>query len=596
MGLLDKAAELLVGRTVADEIVEQLAAAGVKRIYGIVGDSLNPITDAIHRDGRIRWIHVRHEEAAAFAASAEAQLSGELTVCAGSCGPGGLHLINGLYDAHRAKAPVLAIVSHIPSTEIGTGYFQETHPQQLFQECSHYCELISTAAQMPRTLQIAMQNAIAKGGVGVIVLPGDIAAEKMPKESRALAHGVVRKFPTVRPARESVEQLARMINEAEKVTILGGAGCAAAHDQVVALAETLKAPIGYAYRGKQFLEYDNPHAVGMSGLLGYGACYEAMMKCELLLMLGTDFPYPDFYPTDAKIAQIDVRAEHLGRRCKLDLGLIGDVGEALRELSPLLKEKIGRAFLDEILAENKTRMENLDIYVEHAGEADPVHPEYVAATLNKLLADDAIVTADTGMCNVWAARYVRAKRDRRLLCSYQHGSMANALPFAVGAQLLYPERQVVSMSGDGGFAMLMGEMLTIRQLKLPVKTVIFNNSSLAFVKVEMEVAGYKEFQTGLDNPNFAAVAEAMGMRGTRVEKPADVEKALREALAHDGPAFVDVVTDPDALSMPPRIDVGQVAGYALTMGKLVLSGDAEAVAKRIKINVRHGKEVIDEVI
>ncbi len=581
---------LFHSKTVADELIERLVEAGVERIYGIVGDSLNPVSEAIRRSGKIKWIHVRHEEAAAFAASAEAQLSGQLAVCAGSSGPGSLHLMNGLYDAHRATAPVLAIVSHIPSSEIGTSYFQETHPDRLFQECSHYCELISNANQMPRVLQIAMQTAVSLGGVGVIVLPGDIAAQKLPDET--LAHGIVSNRPTIRPNVESLEKLAQMIAEAEKITLFCGAGCAEAHDKVISLAETLLAPVGYAYRGKQFVEYENSFAVGMSGLLGFGAAYEAMHECDLLILLGTDFPYPNFYPGKCRIVQVDIRPEHLGRRSRIDLGIVGDVRETLNELQPVLQPKTDRAFLDRILEKHREKMENTEIHVRHVAENELIHPEFVAAKINEIADDDAIITCDTGMCNVWMARHIKAARKRRLLASYSHGSMTNAVPYAVGAQFLYPARQVISMSGDGGLAMLLGELLTILQYDLPVKIVVFNNSSLAFVNLEMEVSGYKGFETALVNPNFADVAKAIGLYGVRIENPADVESGLREAFACQGAAVIDVVTDPNALSLPPHITAKQVEGYAVTMGKLILSGEVDEIAKKLRSNIRHGKEII----
>lgn len=577
-------------KTVADELIERLVEAGVERIYGLVGDSLNPVSDAIRRNGKIKWVHVRHEEGAAFAASAEAQLSGRLAVCAGSSGPGSLHLINGLYDAHRSGAPVLAIVSHIPSSEIGTNYFQETHPDRLFQECSHYCELISNANQMPRVAQIAMQNAISKGGVGVIVLPGDIAAQKIPDET--LAHNVVRNRPTVRPNAESVNKLAELINEAKKITLFCGAGCATAHDEVVKLAAAVKAPVGYAYRGKQFVEYDNPFAVGMSGLLGFGAAYEAMHECDLLLLLGTDFPYQNFYPSKCRIAQVDIRGENLGRRTRIDLGITGDILETLHDLMPLLQIKEDRKFLDRILEKHRGKIEDTQIYVRHVSENELIHPEYLTTKIDELADENAIITCDTGMCNVWMARHIRATRERRLLASYSHGSMTNAVPYAVGAQFLHPGRQVVSMSGDGGFTMLLGELLTIAQYDLPVKIVVYNNSSLAFVNLEMEVAGYKGFETDLKNPDFAAVSKAIGLYGVRIEKSSDVESGLREAFAHNGPAVIDVVTDPNALSLPPNITAQQVEGYAITMGKLMLSGEVAEVAKKVRSNIRHINEVV----
>jgi pyruvate dehydrogenase (quinone) len=574
-----------MAQRVADELVNKLAEAGVERIYGVVGDSLNPVTDALRLNSKVKWIHVRNEECGAFAAGAEAQLSGKLAACAGSCGPGNLHLINGLFDAHRSNAPVLAIASHIPTSEIGTGYFQATHPEILFQECSHYCELISNPKQFERVLHIAMQSAIGKGGVSVIALPGDVAG--MEIQADGSARSIVGHRPSVRPCDKELAQLADMINSSKKVVFFCGIGCADAHDEVVALAEKLKSPVGHSYRGKTFVEYDNPYDVGMSGLLGFGAAYQAMHECDLLLLLGTDFPYDKFIPTKPKIAQVDIRVENLGRRCKLDLGLWGDVGETLHALLPMVNAKSDRAFLDAMLAKHKEAVRRLNVYVDHVGKRTPMHPEHVAAVLSDAASDDAIFTADTGMCNVWSSRYIRATKDRRLIGSFTHGSMANALPQAIGAQLCYPGRQVVAMAGDGGLAMLMGDMLTMTQYDLPIKLVVFNNSVLGMVKLEMEVNGLPDYQTDLKNPNFAKVAEAMGMMGVRIENPADVSSGLKKALAQSGPALIDVVTDANAVSLPSHITADQVVGFGLTMGKLVLAGHIDEVVDTIETNIRH---------
>ncbi|RYG35661.1 pyruvate dehydrogenase [bacterium] len=572
--------------TVAESIVEHLIAAGVERVYGVVGDSLNPIVDAIRRSGgKIQWVHVRHEEAGAFAASAEAQLTGKLAVCAGSCGPGNLHLINGLYDAHRSGVPVLALAAHIPSSEIGTGYFQETHPERIFGECSHYCEHVSTAKQMPRMLQIAMQEAVAKGGVGVIVLSGDVASE--PVHEGSLKHGVVQTRPKVRPSDEELDRLAEFLNESERVTIFGGIGCEDAHGDVLALAEALAAPVGHTMRGKSALQHDNPYDVGMNGLLGYGGCYEAMHRCDALLLLGTDWPYEAFYPTKSKIAQVDIRPERLGRRCRLDLGLCGDVGETIRALLPRLEKKADRAFLEKMLDHHAHGVAKLKAYVEHGTTHRPIHPEFAATALDEVASEDAIFTVDTGMCNVWTARYLRSTKGRKMIGSFVHGSMACAMPMAIGAQLAYPGRQVVAVCGDGGFTMLMGDLLTIAQYDLPVKLVIFNNSTLGMVRLEMQVDGYPFYGTEMKNPNFAALAEAVGIRGTRIEDPALVKEGLREALAAPGPALIDLVTDPNALSMPPNKTLDQVKGFALGMGKMILAGDGGEVVKEIGANLRN---------
>src|ERR1700690_4460843 len=543
---------------IADQLLTRLAEAGIERIYGVVGDSLNPVTDALRLNNKVKWIHVRHEEVGAFAAGAEAQLTGKLACCAGSCGPGNLHLINGLFDAHRSNAPVLAIASHIPSSEIGTGYFQETHPQNLFQECSHYCELISNPAQFERVLHSALQNAIGKGGVGVIVLPGDIVGMEIP--AAAGARSLVTKRPSVRPGDKDLAKLADLINSARKVALFCGIGCENAHDEVVALAEKVKAPVGHTYRGKPFVEYNNPYDVGMTGMIGFGMAYEAIHECDLLLLLGTDFPYDKFLPTNTKIAQIDIRVERLGRRSKLDLGIWGDVRETIKALLPMLNPKSDREYLDNTLRKHKEKLRKMNVYVDHVVKLVLMHPEPVAAALSEVAAQDAIFTADTGMCNVWSARYIKATKDRRLIGSFNHGSMANALPQAIGAQCAYPGRQVISVSGDGGFAMLMGDLLTLTQYNLPIKVLVFDNSALGMVKLEMETGGFPDYQTDLKNPNFAKLAEAVGMMGVRIENPADVTSCLTKALDHKGPALIDVVTDPNALSIPSHADKSQAVG------------------------------------
>ena len=493
---------------VADELVNKLVEAGVERIYGVVGDSLNPVTDALRLNGKLKWIHVRHEETAAFAAGAEAQLSGKLAACAGSCGPGNLHLINGLFDAHRSNAPVIAIASHIPTSEIGTGYFQETHPEILFKECSHYCELISNPKQFERVLHIAMQSAVGKGGVSVIALPGDVAGMEMAADGSS--RSLIGHRPSVRPCENDLAKLADLINSSKKVVFFCGIGCADAHDELIALAGKLKSPIGHSYRGKAFVDYDNPYDVGMSGLLGFGAAYQAMHECDLLLLLGTDFPYDKFLPTKCKIAQVDIRVGNLGRRSKLDLGLWGDVRETVRALLPMVDVKSDRSFLDAMLAKHKEALRRLNVYVDHVGKRTPMHPEPVAAALNEVASDDAIFTADTGMCNVWSSRYIRATKGRRIIGSFNHGSMANALPQAIGAQLCYPGRQVIAMAGDGGLAMLMGDLLTMTQYDLPIKLVVFNNSVLGMVKLEMEVAWTARLS---DRPEESKLCEAC--RGDR---------------------------------------------------------------------------------
>ncbi|MFE6776214.1 pyruvate dehydrogenase [Streptomyces sp. NPDC057702] len=573
-------------QTVAEQFVDILVRAGVRRLYGVVGDSLNPVIDAIRRTSGIDWVQVRHEETAAFAAGAEAQLTGTLAACAGSCGPGNVHLINGLYDAHRSMAPVLALAAQIPSSEIGTGYFQETHPDQLFRECSHYSELISNSRQMPRVLQTAVQHAIGRGGVSVVSLPGDVAAEQAPE--RAVQHALVTSRPSVRPGDAEIDALARLVDDAKRVTLFCGSGTAGAHEEVMAFADRVKAPVGHALRGKEWIQYENPYDVGMSGLLGYGAAYEATHECDLLILLGTDFPYNAFLPDDVKIVQVDVRPEHLGRRSTLELAVWGDVRETLRCLTPRVRARTNRKFLDRMLRKHADALEGVvKAYTRRVDKHVPIHPEYVASVLDEEASDDAVFTVDTGMCNVWAARYLTPNGRRRVIGSFTHGSMANALPQAVGAQFLDRKRQVVSMSGDGGFSMLMGDFLTLVQYDLPVKVVLFNNSSLGMVELEMLVAGLPAYGTSNHNPDFAEIARAAGAYGVRVEKPKQLRGALRDAFAHRGPALVDVVTDPHALSIPPKIRAEMVTGFALSASKIVLDGGVGKMVQMARSNLRN---------
>jgi pyruvate dehydrogenase (quinone) len=553
-----------------------LSGAGVKRVYGVVGDSLNGFTDAIRSRKELQWIHVRHEEVAAFAAGAEAHLTGQLSVCAGSCGPGNLHLINGLYDCHRSRVPVLAIAAQIPSGEIGSGYFQETHPEHLFAQCSHYCEVVSHPDQMPRVLEIAIQAAISRRGVAVVVIPGDVALQAATVASPRLHFSQPK--PTLRPSDEEIESLAGLLNESKKITILAGAGCAGAHAELVALAGKLNSPIVHAMRGKEFIEYDNPFDVGMTGLLGFSSGYYAMMNCDFLLMIGTDFPYQQFFPKDAKIVQIDIRGEQLGRRTKVDYGFVGDTRATLKALLPRLKQNNSDKHLKGSLEHYRQARRGLD-ELAAPGSGGKIHPQYVVKTLAELAAHDAIFSCDVGTPTIWAARYLTMNGKRRLLGSFNHGSMANALPQAIGAQVSHPGRQVVALSGDGGLAMLMGDLISLRQLKAPVKIVVFKNNSLAFVELEMKAAGLLDFGTDLENPNFSKMAEAAGLLGLTAETPDQVRPMIAAALEHDGPTLLEVPISRQELSMPPKITLEQAKGFGLFALRAVLSG--------------HGDELID---
>ena len=570
-------------KTVAHLLVDVLAEAGVRRIYGVSGDSLNGVTDSIRATGLIDWVHMRNEEVAAFAAGAEAHLTERLAVCAGSCGPGNLHLINGLYDCHRNRVPVLAIAAQIPSAEMGSGYFQETHPEHLFQQCSHYCELVSQSEQMPRVLEIAIQTAISRRGVAVVIIPGDVALREAVVTKPQLRFSSPNS--KVCPSDDELDAVAAVVNKSTKTTILGGAGCAGAHDELIALAGKLKAPIVHAMRGKEFIEYDNPFDVGMTGLLGFSSGYYAMETSDVLLMVGTDFPYRQFYPEGATVVQIDVRGEQIGRRTKVDYALIGDTKTTISALLPRLVENQNDAHLKRSVEHYRKARAQLDELTMEGGAKKPTHPQYVTRIIDELASKDAIFSCDVGTPTIWAARYLRMTGKRRLLGSFNHGSMANALPQAIGAQVSHPGRQVISLSGDGGLAMLMGDLLTLRQLRAPVKVIVFRNDALAFVELEMKSAGFLEFGTDLNNPSFAKMAEAAGLLGLTAETPDQVRPMIEQALRHDGPALVEAVVSRQELSIPPTITAAEAKGFTLFLLKAVLSGRGDEIVDLAKVNL-----------
>ncbi|GGH78734.1 pyruvate dehydrogenase (quinone) [Pullulanibacillus pueri] len=571
-------------QNIADLLIDSLLQAGVKRIYGIVGDSLNAVLDSIRRSGKIEWVGVRHEEVAAFAAGSDSLLSDSIAVCAGSSGPGNLHLINGLYDCQRSRIPVLAIAAHIPSNEIGGEYFQQTRPDELFRDCSHFSEVVTRPEQMPRMVTIALQHAISKKGVSVLVLPGDVAAlpddETVPEQ---VAHVTQ---PVIRPSDTELQQLAEYLNKGKKITLLCGAGCAGAHHQLMALCDKLKSPMVIALRGKEHLEYDNPYLVGLTGLIGYSSGYHAMMDCDVLLMLGTDFPYRQFFPKKAAVLQVDIRPEHLGRRASLALGLCGDVKDTVESLLPLLTEEHDSHHLDKYVSHYKKVRKSLDEMAIGKPGRRPIHPQYLTKVISDLADDNAVFTCDVGTPTLWAARYLQMNGKRRLLGSFNHGTMANAMPQAIGAQCASPGKQVIALAGDGGLSMLMGDLLTLRQYRLPVKIVVFNNSALSFVELEMKAAGYLETGTGLENPNLAAVAQAMGIEGIRVQDPADLEVAVKRAFQHNGPVLLDVLVNRQELSLPPKINFEQAHGFTLWMLKAVLNGDGSKLVELAKTNLR----------
>ena len=576
-------------KNVSDQLVEILVEAGIQRIYAVTGDSLNHVNAAVHRNGKIKWIHVRHEETAAFAAGAEAQLKG-LACCAGSCGPGHVHLINGLYDAHRSSASVLAIASTISTKEFGMDFFQETNTIRLFDDCSCYNQIAATPEQLPRMLQAALQHAVHKKGVAVLGLPGDIT--NLPAVAAETTTKLFRNRPVVRPSENELSQLAALINSHKKVTIYCGLGAAEAYSEIIQLAEKIKAPVAYSYKAKMAIQYDNPYEVGLTGLLGIPSAYHSMHECELLVLLGTDFPYTSFMPVENKIVQIDIKPETLGRRAKLEMGLCGDVKDTLQALMPMIEMKEDATFLKMQLKFYDEVKKKLLIYVNDSGKPDAIHPEFVVSVINELAAKDAIFTVDTGMSCVWAARYINGTGGRKMLGSFNHGTMANAMPQAIGAALACPGKQVIAFCGDGGLSMMMGDLMTIIQYKLPVKVIVFNNRTLGMVKLEMEVAGIPDLETEMMNPDFTKIAEAMGMPGITINDPGEVKSELEKAFLQEGPVLINIQTDPNALAMPPKLEFDQMKGMALYIGKMMLSGRMDEVFKIISSNYKHLGELL----
>ena len=575
-----------MAKTAADQIAEMMIEAGIQRVYGVVGDSINPIVDAIRRtDGKLRWVHCRNEEVAAFAAGADSLLGGQIQACAGSCGPGNLHLIQGLYNSHRNGAPVFAIAGQVPTRFLGTEYFQETHPERIFRDCSHYCEAAYTAVQAATMSRMAIQTAITKRGVGLVCIPGDTLAQAAAVDLPT--HPFSTDTPRIRPTDNDLEKLAEIINSARRPVIFGGEGCRGARDQVLALSQKLNAPIGFSYRGKDILEADNANAVGMTGLAGWGGLQHGLERCDVFIMLGTDFPYADFIPKQPKIVQVDSDPSHLGRRAPLTLGLCGHVAETLEALLPRIKPRNDdRAFLDEVLVAHQKAMKDLQVYVEHGGSDGKLRPEQVGDAVSRVCADDSIIIADTGMCIVWAAQHLRMRRGQRVITSFNHGTMANAMPDSIGAQMAFPNRQVIAFCGDGGLSMLMGDLLTIVTEKLPIKIILFNNSTLGMVRLEMMVGGYPFWGVENDNPNFSAIAKAIGFHSERVERKADLAPAIERAFAHPGPALLDITTDPNALSAPPKATYEEARGFALAMTRMVLDNRGDQVFELVKDNIR----------
>jgi pyruvate dehydrogenase (quinone) len=573
-----------MAKTVADVLWEMLQGAGVKRCYGIVGDALNPVIEALHRNGGIEFIHVRHEEYGVFAAVAEASFTGDPVAVCGTAGPGVTHLINGLMDARKEGVPIIAIAGDVETSLMDTSSLEELNPYKFFDVASLYTGRLVNPEQVRPIVNTAILTALVDRGPTVISLPGDIAAAAAPADSYEMARPAP---PLYRPSDADLDTLAGMINKAGSVAIFGGDGCRDARDEVIELARKLQAPVGYAFRGKQWLEHDNPYAVGMTGLLGYGGAYNAIHGADLLILLGTDFPFPEFLPKKNVVkVQVDKNPKHIGRRTAVDLGLVGDVKATVAALLAKVNDKTDRRFLDKHLAETREFYELLQHYVDKGPGIKPIRPEFLAATLSELADPDAMFFADTGTPCIWLARHIQGGPSRRLFGSFSWASMANAAPNAFGAQLAFPGRQSIALCGDGGFTMLgLGDLLTQVQRKMPVVQVIFNNESLDFVKIEMQEAGLVPFGVDFKNPNFAKVAEAMGAKGIRIEEPGDVRAGLAEALAHrGGPVVVDAVVDPLALSRPSHVPFHAVKGFTLSFAKQVLSGQMDTVIKTIARN------------
>lgn len=566
-----------MSQTVAEIVIETLEQAGVKRCYGVPGDTLNHVTDAIRRSS-IRWVHVRHEEAGGFAAGADALLTGELAACAGSCGPGSLHFINGLFESHRNRAPVVLIASQIVRDELGFDFPQEVDYKSVYSACSVFCEEIATPEQARRRTAMAAQAALAKKGVAVLIVPADVAKAKAPDQPAFTVH---RASPRTRPSDGELARIAEALNKGKRVAIYGGSGCQGAHDQVVALADRLAAPVAHTSRAKDFLEYDNPFDVGMTGIFGSEGGFHALTACDTLLLLGCDFAWRQYYPDGATIIQIDIDGTHLGRRHPVDIGAVGDVRDTLEALLPLVEPRGERAFLDQCLEHRRKAKESQDKHTV-ADDDHAIHPQYLTATISAAAEPDAIYTADGGSPMVWSLRHVASTGRNRTIVSLTHGTMANAMPQALGAKAAFPERQVISLSGDGGIAMLLGDLLTAVQENLAIKVCIYDNSSLNFVELEQKVEGLLDAYTDLRNPDFARVAEAMGLWARRVEKSSDLLAAVRDWLDAPGPALLDVVTDRFELVMPPKVEAGQVFGTALYSVKAVLAGRGSDVVGLVK--------------
>ena len=568
-------------KKVARIVVETLENYGVKRCYGVVGDTLNEVTDAMRHHTNIEWVHVRHEEVGGFAAGAESFMTKELSACAGACGPGSLHFINGLYESHRNGAPVVLIASQLPTGVLGTNFPQEVDFKPIYQGCSVFCEEVTNPHEAKRIVMMACQAALTKRGVSVVILPSDISAAEV--EDLAILQPYQPKEPLIRPIDEEILKMAKILNDGKKVGIYAGAGCEGAHAELMALAEKLKAPIAHTSRGKDFVEGNNPYNVGMTGMLGVRSGYEMIEHCDTLLILGADFAYSQFYPKHSNIIQVDLNVEKLGIRYPIELGVIGHIKETLQALIPHITQKASTEFLDKYVALHQESIKKLDKKAV-ADHENLIHPQYLVDLLSEYADEDAFATADCGSAMVWLLRHFQTNGKRRTLISLKHGTMANAMPQSIGLQKAFPDKQVISLSGDGGLTMLMGDLLTIVQEKLPIKIAILNNGTLDFVELEMKAAGIVNSYTGLQNPNFAKMADTIGIKGFCVTDSHQLEEAVKEFLAHDGPAILDVHTSRLELIFPPHIVPSEITNMALYGGKAIIGGEGKSFFELLKDN------------
>lgn len=567
-------------KKVAEVIVDVLEGAGVKHCYGVVGDTLNHVTDAIRRSS-IEWVHMRHEEVGAFAAGGEAFMTGRLTACAGSCGPGSLHFVNGIFESHRNRAPVVLIASQVATSELGIDFPQEVDFEPIYRQCSVFCATVNHPEQAERLVTLAAQAALTKRGVAVLIVPGDIAGMELAHVQGLKVHT---SKPLTRPSDAELDSVAAVLNAGKRIAVYAGAGCEGARDQVMRLCETLNAPMAHTSRAKDFVEHDNPYNVGMTGMMGGSAGFEAVMNCDTLVLLGCDFAWRQYYPKQARIVQIDIDPTHLGRRHPVEIGAVGDIATTLDALLPRLAHHDDGSYLEQARKNHRNMLKNWASQAE-PGHRGLIHPQHLVSLLDRHASDDAIFTADAGTAMVWLLRYISVNGKRRTLTSLLHGTMANAMPQALGIKKALPGREVIAICGDGGLSMLLGDLITAVQENIPLKIVVLNNGTLGFVELEMKVEGLLNAYTDLQNPDFAKLAEVIGFGGWTVRQNDELEAALQAFLAHPGPALLNVHVNRDELVMPPKVEVEMATGTMMYGVRALLDGRVREVVEMAETNL-----------